>query len=362
MMKVSTLLSAAQWAQHTFGSVHVGDQRRTKRAVAMATAMAGSPAASLPMQMASEADLHAAYRFLQTPDISYEQLIQPHVQQTRAEARQTERVLLIQDTTEVDYQQHPTTTGLGPIGNGSHHGFFLQSVLAVRPEDRQVLGLAHQEPFLRQPVPKGESKRERQQRPRESQVWERSVQAIGVPPSGVQWIHVGDRYSDMFPFLSLCREMQCDFVVRAAQDRCVDVRIEQADAPLPKRSHHRRGEQPNVKPTAGHLFDVVETWAAMGEQDLNLPASKQRKARVAHVKLSYGSLRLWPPETAASADLRPITSLGNKENCRACKQAHNQNETKYFRILHGDSILLRDLRPALFPQSTSKYSRSPLPG
>ncbi len=306
MMKVSTLLSAAQWAQHTFGSVHVGDQRRTKRAVAMATAMAGSPAASLPMQMASEADLHAAYRFLQTPDISYEQLIQPHVQQTRAEARQTERVLLIQDTTEVDYQQHPTTTGLGPIGNGSHHGFLLQSVLAVRPEDRQVLGLAHQEPFLRQPVPKGESKRERQQRPRESQVWERSVQAICVPPSGVQWIHVGDRYSDMFPFLSLCREMQCDFVVRAAQDRCVDVRIEQADAPLPKRSHHRRGEQPNVKPTAGHLFDVVETWAAMGEQDLNLPASKQRKARVAHVKLSYGSLRLWPPETAASADLRPM--------------------------------------------------------
>ncbi len=152
----------------------------------------------------------------------------------------------------------------------------------------------------------GPSKRERQQRPRESQVWERSVQAIGVPPSGVQWIHVGDRYSDMFPFLSLCREMQCDFVVRAAQDRCVDVRIEQADAPLPKRSHHRRGEQPNVKPTAGHLFDVVETWAAMGEQDLNLPASKQRKARVAHVKLSYGSLRLWPPETAASADLRPM--------------------------------------------------------
>ena len=305
-MKASTLLSATQWAQQTFGAVHVGDQRRTKRAVTMATAIAREPAASLPMQMASQADLHAAYRFLQTPDITYEQLLQPHVQQTREEARQTERVLLIQDTTEVDYQQHPTTTGLGPIGNGSHHGFLLQSVLAVQPEGGQVLGLAHQEPFLRQPAPKGETKRERQQRQRESQVWERSVQAIGVPPSGVQWIHVGDRYSDMFPFLSLCREMQCDFVVRAAQDRCVDVRIEQADAPLPKRSHHRRGEQPNVKPTAGHLFDVVETWAAMGEQDLNLPASKQRKARVAHVKLSYGSLRLWPPETAASADLRPM--------------------------------------------------------
>ncbi len=59
-MEASTLLSAAEWAQHTFGSVHVGDQRRTKRAVAMATALAREPAASLPMQMASQADLHAA--------------------------------------------------------------------------------------------------------------------------------------------------------------------------------------------------------------------------------------------------------------------------------------------------------------
>ncbi len=141
-MKASTLLSATQWAQQTFGAVHVGDQRRTKRAVTMATAIAREPAASLPMQMASQADLHAAYRFLQTPDITYEQLLQPHVQQTREEARQTERVVLIQDTTEVDYQQHPTTTGLGPIGNGSHHGFLLQSVLAVQPEGGQVLGLA----------------------------------------------------------------------------------------------------------------------------------------------------------------------------------------------------------------------------
>src|SRR6266705_2847317 len=306
MMNPSTMLSALHWAEDTFGSVHLGDVRRTQRAVAIASAIAHNPAATLPAQMPDEAALEATYRFLQTPDVTYEQLIGPHVAQTRAEASKQQQVLLIQDTTEVDYQQHPTTTGLGPIGNGTHHGYLLQSVLAVRPEDRQVLGLAHQEPFLRHPVPKGETKREREQRQRESQVWERSVQAIGVTPSGVQCIHVGDRYSDMFPFLSLCREMQCDFVVRAAQDRCVDLRIEQADAPVPKRSHHRRGEQPDAKPAPAHLFDVVGTWAAMGEQDLNLPATQQRKARVAHVILSSGSVRLVPPETAASADLRPL--------------------------------------------------------
>jgi transposase-like protein/transposase Tn5 family protein len=297
-MNPSTLLSAQQWAEQTFGSVHLGDQRRTERAVTMARAIAHDPAASLPAQMQGEAGLQAAYRFLQTPDVTYEQLIQPHLQQTRAEARKPQQVLLIQDTTEVDYQQHPTTTGLGPIGNGTHHGFLLQSVLAVLPDTRQVLGLAHQEPFLRQPAPKGETQRERAQRERESQVWERSVQALGEPPAGVQWIHIGDRYSDMFPFLSLCRQMHCDFVVRAAQDRCVDLLVEQADTPA-RRSHHQRRPQQ-------HLFEVVRGWSAHGERDLELDATKQSRARTAHLASSCGSLRLLPPESPQAADLRPL--------------------------------------------------------
>jgi hypothetical protein len=306
LMNSSILLSAQQWAEHTFGFVRLGDQRRTERAVAMAQAIAHDPAASLPAQMQGEAALQAAYRFLQTPDVTYEQLISPHLEQTREEARQHKQMLLIQDTTEVDYQQHPTTTGLGPIGNGTHHGFLLQSVLAVLPGSREVLGLAYQEPFLRQPAPKGETKWQRAQRQRESQVWERSVQAIGEPPAGVQWIHVGDRYSDMFPFLSLCRRLHCDFVVRAAQDRCVDLLVEQADAPVAARLHHkRRPEQPAV-PVPLHLFEVVRGWVGQGEQDLELEATKQSKARVAHVAMSWGCLRLLPPRSQQTAELRPL--------------------------------------------------------
>ena len=306
MMNASTILSALQWAEDTFGDVHLGDQRRTKRAVAIASAIAQEPAASLPAQMPDEAALEATYRFLQTPDVTYEQLIEPHVEQTRAQARAQQQVLLIQDTTEVDYQQHPTTTGLGPIGNGSHHGYLLQSVLAVVPDSREVVGLMHQEPFLRQPAPKGETKRQREQRERESQVWERSVQAIGPPPEGVQWIHVGDRYSDMFSFLSLCRQQQGDFVVRAAQDRCVDLLVEQADAPVPPRSHHRQqtGQPAAAKPQ--HLFEVLRGWSAVGEQDVPLEATKQTKARVAHLVLSFGCLRLLPPEHQQASQVRPL--------------------------------------------------------
>ncbi len=305
-MNPSTLLSAPQWAESTFGSVHLGDQRRTKRAVAMAQAIARDPAGSLPAQMQEVAAVQAAYRFLQTPDVTYEQLLRPHLEQTRAQAAEHQQVLLIQDTTEVDYQHHPTTSGLGPIGNGSHHGFLLQSVLAVLPGSREVLGLAHQQAFLRQPAPPGETRRERQERERESQVWEQSVQAIGKPPQGVQWIHIGDRYSDIFPLLSCIRHGYGDFVIRAAQDRRVDLLVEQAEAPVAPRSHRRHAQAAQAEPLSMHLFEVVRGWSAQGAHELKLEASKQSPTRVARVAISYGCLRLLPPVSQEKTALRPL--------------------------------------------------------
>jgi len=303
-MNATQLLSAPEWAECTFGGVHLGDERRRRRAVAIAEAIAEHPQASLPRQMQEPGALEATYRFLQNPQVSYEQLIRPHLEQTREAAGQESQVLLIQDTTELDYQAHPTTTDLGPIGSGSHQGFLLQTVLAVLPESREVLGIAQQEPFLRQPAPKGETKRERAERERESQVWERSIQALGSPPAGVQWIHVGDRGSDIFPFLSLCRQLGCDFVVRAAQDRCVDLLVEQADSPIAPRSHHSRPAE-QAAPSL-HLFEVVCGWNAQDQHDLELERTHQSPKRVAHLSISWGPLRLLPPRAQEGSDLRPL--------------------------------------------------------
>ena len=164
----------------------------------------------------------------------------------------------------------------------------------------------HQEPFLRQPAPKGETRAQRKQRQRESQVWERSVQAIGTPPAGVQWIHVGDRYGDMFPLLSLIKQQHGDCVIRAAQDRCVDLLVEQADTPVAPRSHHRPCPGPQAEPTRQHLFVVVRGWSAQGKQDLKLEATKQAKARIAHIVISFGCLRLLPPQDQQTSQLRPL--------------------------------------------------------
>lgn len=302
MMPPSTLLSPLLWAEATFSSVRLGDPRRDRRAVAIAQALATETGASLPKQLHDEAALEATYRFLHSGHVSYEDLMRPHVETTRQDCREQKEVLLIQDTTEVDYQHHPKTSGLGPIGNGSHQGFLLQTVLAVVPGSRQVLGIAHQEAFLRKTAPAKESKQERLHRERESLVWERSLRALGAPPDGVCWIHVGDRYSDIFSLLYLCREMKADFVIRAAQDRCVDLLVEQTEKPVPPHSHHP--ERPS--PPAEHLFEVVGRWPAQASSTVEIPASQKHQARTAKVLLSWQPPRLLPPRTQETKGWHPL--------------------------------------------------------
>lgn len=303
MQDVPHLLIPQQWAEQTYGRVDLGHVARTRRAVLIASAMAREPAGSIPAQQQSQAATKAVYRFCENAHVSYEALMQPHLQASRAQASGLPRVLLIQDTTELDYQPHAKTTGLGPIGNGSHQGFLLQSVLAVDASSQEVLGLVHQEPFLRQPAPKGETARESRERERESQVWERAVQSIGRPPQGVEWIHVGDRYSDMFDFLTLCGQRQTQFVVRACQDRCIDLLVEPEGQAVRRKPHRKAAEQP----ASQHLFETVQSWPQQGEQSLSLAAEHDRPARTARVALSYARLRLLAPYKQEHA--RPPLSI-----------------------------------------------------
>ena len=137
MMEVQDMVSPQEWAEQTYGAAQLGHVARTRRAVVIATAMAAEPAGSVPAQQQSQAAIKAVYRFCENAHVSYEALMQPHWQQTRTDASRYQQVLVVQDTTQVDYQAHPTTTGLGPIGNGTHQGFLLQSVLAIEPMSQE---------------------------------------------------------------------------------------------------------------------------------------------------------------------------------------------------------------------------------
>src|SRR5438128_1731248 len=128
------------WAVQQFGSVELGDKRRTQRAVEMAQAMARRPSDGLAKQMAGWNEQRGAYRLLDNEAVSYEALSQPHWQQTRTKAGQSGPVvLMVQDITELDYSAHQATKGLGPIGNHRGQGLMLHNTLAIEPKARQVV-------------------------------------------------------------------------------------------------------------------------------------------------------------------------------------------------------------------------------
>jgi hypothetical protein len=273
-----------KWAVETFSTAELGDLRRTDRLVKMATAIAENPSVSLPESMRNWAETLAAYRFLDNEVVTHEQIMTPHWITTRQEAVQRSRVLLAADTTDVNLSSHETAEGLGPIGRGNTAlGFFVHTVLAMDADSQQLLGCMYQEPFVRQPAPKGETKAQRKKRVRESQVWERSIQAIGPVPDQQKWIYVGDRGSDISTFWQTCEQLGYDVVVRVAQDR----RVLLDEIP--------EAEDPEVL----RLKTLARALPAQGGRGLHVPAQRQRPARDAFVQISWQEVRLQPPTNGA---------------------------------------------------------------
>ncbi len=58
------ILDPVMWAQEQFGECHLGDRRRTKRAVKFATQVAANPSGSMPHQTPTWSDCKSAYRLL----------------------------------------------------------------------------------------------------------------------------------------------------------------------------------------------------------------------------------------------------------------------------------------------------------
>ena len=232
--------------------------------------MAAAPQQSLPKQCDDWGELKAAYGLLHHPNVTPDQIQSAHRQRVCETCQSHLLILAVQDTTELDFTQHVTVTGLGPIGDGGGRGLLQHSTLAVTP-DGVLLGVLHQIVRTRVPVPQGETRRQRRARPKESDFWHESVEAVGTLGLRPRVVHVVDRGGDDFSMMVSCRNHGTGFLARAQHDRCVNG-------------------------NADKLWSSMQRQPTAGLRDIPVPARKGQRARVARLTVHFAPVQLEPPK------------------------------------------------------------------
>src|SRR5687767_6341937 len=107
---------ARTWSHDNFAAVDLKDRRRTRRLLETAQQIAQKPEGSLPSKF-SWNPLRGVYRLCNRPEATHAAVTAPHFAATRSRMQEaSDPVLILHDTTELDFTTHKALKGTGPVG------------------------------------------------------------------------------------------------------------------------------------------------------------------------------------------------------------------------------------------------------
>jgi len=298
------------WVAVNFADCKLGDKRLNQRALEIGKALVVGFGQALSMIFKEENPLKRAYEFLANPKAQFNQLTQPHRENTARVAQTMPVVLAVGDTTFLDYKNIiAKREGYGPIGNGGN-GLILHTTLAIEPLQGESLGLLWQKLWHRQPkakppaneTPKQKKIRQATERQaarnkpfqeKESYRWVEALTAVDKQLQAVEQqsqssqqqlqettelinpltriIHIFDREGDIAEVFDQVRQMKrTGVLVRAAHDR-------------------------RLNPNTAHLWAYLEQQPIQFYQEVELPETAKRKARQANLAIRFCLVQLRSP-------------------------------------------------------------------
>ena len=222
---------------------------------------------------------------------------------TSEAVEEQELVLCIGDTTYLDYGKiKAKQEGYGPTGNGGN-GLILHSALAIAPEQGQVIGLLWQKLWNREPKAKppqdetAEAKKQRQAlarkvarqrlfKDKESYRWVEALTAVEHQvSSSTNVIHIFDREGDIAEVFDQVRQLKhTGVLVRAVHDRSLDQNSER-------------------------LWQKLESQPVRFEQEIKIPETGKRKARIAKLAVRFSKVLLRVPYRFDNRDPLPVYAV-----------------------------------------------------
>ena len=259
----------SNWAADELGGADLGDRRLNRRLLRLVDALSAQPGASVPQAMGDWAATKGAYRFWDRDSVTAAAILAPHQAQSVARAADHERVIVVQDTTDLDFSAHPNTDGLGALDNQWVQGLKVHSALLVSLLG-VPLGLVHQQVWARSgPIEK--HRRERETAEKESQRWLDTLTASqGRVPPELGLITVADREADIYDLFALPRRAGSDLLIRAAHDRA-------------------------VSEAEGYVQKAIQAAPLAGTVRVRLPRHDDAPAREVVLQVRFATLHWLPP-------------------------------------------------------------------
>ena len=276
----------ANWSEREFGRCDLPDGRLRRRLQRMALAFERNPGQPLPDIFPRRAELVAAYRFLHNDGVDPADILQPHREAMVERCRLHATVLLVQDTTSLNYtSMREVTRGLGPLKQRSNaaRGLWVHATVAFTA-GRRPLGVSGLETWARPEVkPADEAEKE-------SRRWLRGFaqgRELGRACPGTRVVVVGDRESDIYELL----ELQAAHAGRAG----LLVRVHAGRQRRARLAEGQPGPRPvRALPTLMRDVPAVRTGHAVRIGSRGGP--KARARRVARTELRVARVEVQPPK------------------------------------------------------------------
>ena len=215
------------WIQKELRTIDLKDKRLNNRVKSVLESLSKEPLESIPSTVKNHNDVMATYRLFQNNKVTDEKLMNVHKESTISRMREHKTILLLQDTTELDYSSKSTKIkGLNRLSIDERRGLLLHAQIAVTP-DRLCLGCIGAE-FINRTEEKI-SQSQRNKLPvseKESYRWIKGYERandISQELPGTQIISVADRESDFYDFYSEAVKGEADWIVRGYRNRQIEV-------------------------------------------------------------------------------------------------------------------------------------------
>lgn len=169
----------------------------------------------------------ASCRFFKNRKVSHPQIAVPLIQQT-AQSAAGKQVLVIQDTTEINFEHHAgylsrTDAELGPTGNNKDIGFFLHPSIVIDRESGLLLGASDIYLWNRSYAKQNKQEREYAKQPleeKESHRWISCAQQSKlVLKDATSILLIADREADIYEEFALLPDKRCHVLIRSKQNR-----------------------------------------------------------------------------------------------------------------------------------------------